>query len=76
MLQVCHLRDEDAPRVVVGALSRKLRKVCGSGKTGKLVRYWKVALERKNDAASIRIESANDPSSRPVTSGKPSLLRP
>lgn len=37
-----------------GACSKKRRKVCGSGKLGSPVRYWKVPLERKNDAVSKR----------------------
>ena len=37
-----------------GAWCKKRRKVCGSGKLGKPVRYWKVPLERKNDAVSKR----------------------
>jgi hypothetical protein len=37
-----------------GAWCKKRRNVCGSGKLGSPVRYWKVPLKRKNDAVSRR----------------------
>ena len=37
-----------------GAWCKKRRNVCGSGKPGSPVRYWKAPLKRKNDAVSKR----------------------